>query len=106
MEAIGKLLEHLGYAAPFLYAAAAYGFFYWLDENLSDAAKAKLASTMKLKEYRKEQVASALVEVFERIYTSPLLTWRAFARSVLFTTIVSAIYMFELHRLAPETYRS
>jgi hypothetical protein len=78
MEAIGKLLDHLGYAAPLLYAAAAYGLFRWLDENLSTAAKAALASTMKLRSYGKEQVASALVEVFDRIYTRPLLSWRAF----------------------------
>jgi hypothetical protein len=25
-----KLLEHLGYATPFIYAAAAYGLFAWL----------------------------------------------------------------------------
>jgi hypothetical protein len=96
MEAVGKLLDHLGYAAPLLYAAAAYGLFNWLDENLSDAAKAALASTMKFKDYGKEQVASALVEVFDRIYTFPLLNWRAFARSVLFTTVVFVIYILEL----------
>jgi hypothetical protein len=44
MEAVGKLLEYLGFAAPLLYGAAVYGFFGWLDENLSDAAKAALAS--------------------------------------------------------------
>jgi hypothetical protein len=38
MEAIGRLLEQLGYGAPVLYALAAYGLFYWLDENLSDDA--------------------------------------------------------------------
>jgi hypothetical protein len=95
MEAIGKFLEQLGYGAPVLYSGIAYGFFYWLDENLSDAAKAALASTTKLRSYGKEQVASALVEVFDQIYTSPLLSWRAFVRSLLFTTVVSAIYLFE-----------
>ena len=48
-----KLLEHFGYAAPFMYAAAAYGFFHWLDENASDEAKASLARTMRFKDYRK-----------------------------------------------------
>jgi hypothetical protein len=101
MEAIGKLLEQLGYAAPVLYAGIAYGLFYWLDENLSDAAKAALASTMKFKTYGNEQVASALAEVFDRIYTSPLLSWRAFVRSLLFTTVVSVIYVFELYHVIP-----
>jgi hypothetical protein len=75
--------------------------FHWLDENLSDAAKEALASTLKLKDliklkdYTGEQIASALVEVFDRIYTYPLLSWRAFARSSLFTAVVSVIFLFE-----------
>jgi hypothetical protein len=91
-----KLLEHLGFATPFIYAAAAYGLFRWLDDNASDEAKAALARTMRLKDYKNEQVASALVEVFDRIYTYPLLRWRAFGRSFLFTTVVSAVYGFEM----------
>ena len=92
-----KVSEHFGYAVPLMYAAAAYGLFHWLDENASDEAKAALARTMRLKDYKNEQVASALVEVFDRIYTYPLLRWRAFFRSCLFTTVVSAIYLFEIY---------
>jgi hypothetical protein len=94
-----KLSEHFGYATPLMYAAAAYGLFHWLDENASDEAKAALARTMRFKDYKNEQVASALVEVFDRIYTYPLLRWRAFFRSLLFTTVVSAIYVFEYKTL-------
>jgi hypothetical protein len=92
-----ELSKHFGYVTPFMYAAAAYGFFHWLDENASDEAKAALARTMRLKDYKNEQVASALIEVFDRIYTYPLLRWRAFFRSLLFTTVVSAIYLFEYY---------
>jgi hypothetical protein len=44
LKAIGKLLDHYGgvLCVASLCAAAAYGFFYWLDENLCDAAKASL----------------------------------------------------------------
>jgi hypothetical protein len=91
------LLEHLGYTTQFIYAAAAYGLFHWLDKNASDEAKAALARTMSLKGYKSEQVASALVEVFDRIYTHPLLRWRAYLRSLLFTTVVSAIWLYELN---------
>ncbi len=90
-----ELLKYLGFTTPFIYAAAAYGFFYWLDENASDEARAALARTMRLKDYKSEHVASALVEVFDRIYTYPLLRWRAFRRSVLYTTIVTVIWLFE-----------
>jgi hypothetical protein len=95
-----ELLKYLGFTTPFMYAAAAYALFHWLDENASDEAKASLARTMRFKDYKKEQVASALVEVFDRIYTYPLLRWRAFFRSLLFTTAVSAIFVFELYRYA------
>src|ERR1700730_3311239 len=93
-----ELLKLLGFTTPLIYATAAYAFFHWLDENASDEAKAALARTMRFKDYKKEQVASALVEVFDRIYTYPLLRWPAFGRSLLFTTVVSAIWVFELYR--------
>jgi hypothetical protein len=93
-----ELLKLLGFTTPLIYATAAYAFFHWLDENTSDEAKATLARTMRFKDYKNEQVAAALVEVFDRIYTYPLLRWRAFRRSLLLTTAVSAIYLFEMAR--------
>src|SRR5215472_2352082 len=101
-EILNKLAEYFGWAVPFGYAGLAYGFFFWLDKELSDEAKAALARTMIFKDYKKEQVASALVEVFDRIYTYPLLRWRAFFRSLLFTTVVSAIFLFEVMRSYPD----
>jgi hypothetical protein len=94
-EILKKLAENFGFVAPFGYAGLAYGFFRWLDENASDEVKAALARTMRLKDYKNEQVASALVEVFDRIYTYPLLSAEAFFRSFLFTTVVSQIWLFE-----------
>jgi hypothetical protein len=43
-----------------------------------------------------EQVATALVEIFDRIHTSPLLHWRAALRSPLFTVVLTAIFVFEV----------
>jgi hypothetical protein len=60
-----ELAKQLGITT--VYATATYAFFHWLDENASDEAKAALARTMSLKDYKNEQVASALVEVFDRI---------------------------------------
>jgi hypothetical protein len=57
-EILNKLAEYFGWAAPFGYAAATYGFFYWLDENASDETKSALARTMLLLKDRKgEEVA-------------------------------------------------
>jgi len=127
-ELLKKLAEHLGFAAPFGYAALAFSLFSWADKELSVEAKDLLARTMRFKDYKNEQIASALVEVFDRIYTGRavdqvvhqsdlsrsdaeviwdkrlanwlgnLLGWRAFFRSSLFTTIILAIYVFELYR--------
>jgi hypothetical protein len=105
-ELLKKLAEHFGFVAPFGYAAAAYGLFHWLDENASDEAKAALARTMLFKDYKNEQVASALVEVFDRIYTYPLLHWRAFFRSLVFTTVVLAIYLLEFETAPPWKWRA
>jgi hypothetical protein len=91
-----ELAKQLGITT--VYATATYVFFHWLDENASDEAKAALARTMSFKDYKNEQLASALVEVFDRIYTYPLLRWRAFERSLLFTTVVTAIFVFEVSR--------
>jgi hypothetical protein len=100
-----KLLEHLGYATPFIYAAAAYGLFAWLDKEASDDAKAALAGTMNLMDYDKKRIASALVEVFDRLYAYPLLRWRAFFRSMLFTLAVSGFFIFET-RASPHPNQS
>jgi len=93
---MGELLKLLGFSTPLIYATAAYGLFFWLDKEASDEAKAALARTMLLKDYKNNQIASALVEVFDRIYTYPLLSWRAFFRSLVFSTVVIAIYAVEL----------
>jgi hypothetical protein len=90
-----ELFKLLGFTTPLIYATAAYRLFHWLDDNASDEAKAALARTMTFKNYKNEQIASALVEVFDWIYTSPLLRWRAFFRSLVYTTVVSIIWLYE-----------
>jgi hypothetical protein len=96
MDEVGKLLEHLGYATPFIYAAAAYGLFAWLDNEASDEAKAALVNTMKPRNVSSALVASALVEVFDNLYTRPLLSRSAFLRSMMFTLLVTFIFLFEV----------
>ena len=106
MEGLGELLKQLGYATPVVYAAAAYGLFAWLEKEASDEAKAALTSTMNLKDYHRTQIASALVEVFDRLYTSPLLGWRAFVRSMIFTLLMTAAYTYEMEVTFGDTLSS
>jgi hypothetical protein len=80
-----ETLKVLGLSTPFVYAAATYGFFHWLDKKASGPAKKALSDWLQPKEHSKIAVGNAILEVFNRIYTTHLLSWNAFARSVIFT---------------------
>ena len=97
MASLDNALELLGVSTPFVYAGATYWLFHWLDESASDQAKIAISSVLKIKDYNKPKVGSALVEVFDRAYTGPLWHWRAFARSLIVTLVVSALYVFETY---------
>jgi hypothetical protein len=90
-----KLLELFGLGTPFLYGVGTYAFFHWLDSNASDEAKAAFARLLDAKHYDNTAISAAILEFFDRVYTYPLFSWRAFRRSVSITTIVSAIYFYE-----------
>jgi hypothetical protein len=72
-----------------------YGFFRWLDKEMTNEAKVALAGAMKLKEVESLQIANALVALLERIYSYPLLSLRAFLRSASLTLIVTAAFSYE-----------
>jgi hypothetical protein len=91
------LLKHLGFATPLVYAAAAYGLFHWLDKNASKEAKIALAGLLKYRNYDGKQVATAFVNVFDTLYTRPLLHWNAMLRSALYIWLVTVIYMYEVY---------
>jgi hypothetical protein len=78
---LSEVLKLLGFSAPFVYAAAVYGFFHYLDQNASESAKKAISDWLQPREYHKTAVADALIEIFDRLYTRPLLGWRAFMRS-------------------------
>jgi hypothetical protein len=100
MIAVGRLLDFLGYATPLLYAAAAYGLFAWLDKEASDEAKAAVTSTMQSQGLKADRIASALLEIFDRIYTYPLRSMRAFRRSAILTVVASFVTFPIVLRLA------
>jgi hypothetical protein len=87
---LAEILKVVGVGTPFLYAAAVYYLFHRLDLRASGAAK-KAVSEWFTRRYEKAEVASAMVEVFDRIYTRPLLGWRACLRSAIFTLAVAAV---------------
>jgi hypothetical protein len=90
-----EILKVLGFSKPLVYAGAAFGLFDFLDKKASKEAKAAIFEWFQRIRYDKVAVSNALVEVFDRLYTKPLLGWRAFSRSILFTLIVSVIFAIE-----------
>ena len=90
-----ELVKVLGFTTPLIYAAATYGFFLWLDEKASGPAKKAISGWLVPKEYDRAAVQAAILELFDKVYTQPLLTWRAFRRSALITTSITLAIIFE-----------
>jgi hypothetical protein len=95
-DSLTEALKLLGFATPFAYAAAAFGFFHYLDNKVSDEGRAAISSWLQPKEYDKAAVAHAIVEIFDRVYTRPLLGWRAILRSASITFVVVLIFLYEI----------
>src|SRR5258708_14277915 len=96
--ALTAVLKHLGLATPFLYAAATYGLFDFLDKRTSGQAKSAISNWLKSETYNEEAVRSAIVEMFDRIYGRPLLRLRSFGRSAAISLVLSVIYIVEFFR--------
>jgi hypothetical protein len=91
-----EVLKLLGFTTPFVYAAATYGAFHWLDKKASGPAKKALTARLQSRPPTKETLANYALEVFDRIYSKPLWRGTAFLRSALITTAVSVIVWIEL----------
>src|SRR5215470_16016751 len=91
-----EVLKLLGFTTPFVYASAAYGFFHWLDRKASGPAKRAISGWLEPREHDKAAVAAAIVELFDRVYTRPLSTWRAFSRSAAISLVVMVAIFYEL----------
>jgi hypothetical protein len=79
-------------AGPLVYGGAIYLLFYWLNVRASDEAKAVLSELLTKRTYNKEQVAYVLIELFDLLYTKPLLAWRALLRSALISVVVTTFW--------------
>jgi hypothetical protein len=90
--------ELIGFSAPFLYASTTFGLFAYVDKNLSKSAKKAISQWLKPVEVDAVAVSTALLEIFDRIYGSQLLSWRAFGRSALISLVVTAIYILEFKK--------
>jgi hypothetical protein len=88
-----KLLP--GLTIPIIYAALTYGFFLWLDKKASGPARKAISGWLMRRDYDEAAVRVAILEVFDQVYTRPLLTWRASRRSALITVCVTATIIYQ-----------
>jgi hypothetical protein len=59
---LSEILKLTGFTTPFVYAAAVYGFFHYVDKKASAQAKKAISAWLQPKEYDKTAVADAIVE--------------------------------------------
>ena len=78
-------------AIPATYAVLAFGFFHWLDLKASGQAKKAISDWLRPLPHDRAAVRAAVVELFDRIYSVPLLSLRAFGRSMVFTVLVAGV---------------
>jgi hypothetical protein len=83
-----ELFKRIGLGVPFCLGAATYCIFWWLDSNASDEATKVISSWLHGRSHNKPDLGNLIINTFDRIYTSPLLTFRAFRRSALIYTVM------------------
>ena len=79
------------------YGSVAFLFFHWLDTKASPAAKKALIEWLRPVPHDPKAIVSAGLELFDRLYTKPLLSVSGFLRSSLFTVAVSCFVLYELY---------
>ncbi len=89
-----KLFDLVGLGIPFYMAAATYGVFSWLDSNASDEATQVISSWLRGRSHNKPDLGNLIINAFDRVYTSPLLRFRAFRRSATISTIIWFLVIF------------
>jgi hypothetical protein len=83
-----ELFKLIGLGVPFYLGAATYAVFAWLDSNASDEATKVISSWLHGRSHNKPDLGNLILNAFDRVYTSPLLSLRAFRRSAAISSIV------------------
>ena len=89
-----KLFDLLGLGVPFYLAAATYAVFAWLDNNASDEATKVISSWLHGRSQNKPDLGNLIINAFDRIYTSPLFSLRAFRRSAAISSTIWLLVIF------------
>ena len=98
MQELTEVLKALGFGphlAAVLWACATFWLCQSADKRLSAQGRRAISGWLDPKPYDKAAVAGAIVELFDWVYTRPLLAWRAFFRSFLITMSIFVVVMVE-----------
>lgn len=94
---LSELFKILGLSTPFVYAAAAYGFFHYLDKQVAGPTNSALSNWIRRPALTGSAATDAVVAIFDRIYGPHLFSISSFLRSAAFSIVVAAIFAFECH---------
>jgi len=90
--AFEKIAQYVGLGAPFVAAALMYTLFKFLDKKASGPANRAITAWIKGDRYKQLELKAAVVEGFDHLYGTPLLTIRSFYRSVGLSTLAFGMY--------------
>jgi hypothetical protein len=86
-----EALKLLGLGPAFIYGAAVFAFFKFLDAKASPEAKIFITNQFRRHGYNNAQFATAMLELFDRLYSRPLFSIKAFLRSATFSILVALV---------------
>jgi hypothetical protein len=89
---VAQLLKLFGFWPPLVYGFAVFSLFWMLDRQAAPRARKAITIWFSGKSYDKSEIASAIVSVFDRLYTRPLLRLGAFFRSASISLIVAFLF--------------
>jgi hypothetical protein len=89
-----KFFDLVGLRVPFILGAGTYGIFWWLDSNASDEVTQVISSRLHGRSEHKSDLGNIIINAFDRIYTSPLWSFRAFRRSAAISSIIWLLLYF------------
>jgi hypothetical protein len=89
-----KLFDLLGLGVPFYLGVATYAVFSGLDSIASDEATKVISSWLHGRSQHKPDLGNLIINAFDRVYTSPLFSLRAFRRSAAISSIIWLLLYF------------
>ncbi|MBH5401438.1 hypothetical protein HZZ13_27160 [Bradyrhizobium sp. CNPSo 4010] len=91
-----QVLKILGFWPPLVYAFAVFSLFWLLDRNAAPRARKAISGWFAGPHYNQQDVAAAVLYVFDKFYTAPLFGWRAVFRSAGVSTVVTVIVAYQV----------